>query len=327
MILRMPAVAAHPIRPVYDLHAAFPDLAKLRTAARAGDWGAVRALLSAFDGGNLAVAARQVADMKGADAMLEAAVAAAGDGPEGVLARSVLAYHHIRTGWNIRSGYYAEHVSRSQFEQFHDYLRRAEALLIEAVAIDPAHTLGWHLRLMTARGLELGQSEARRRYDRLAAHDKQHYPAQSQLLQRLCPKWGGSWEAVHAFADECRKSAAPGGLGALITVEAHLEHWVALTGNEQHTYWWRQGVRESLVEAAEASVLHPEFTRDLSWIAGHTLFAAAFSVSQQPLLAAPHFKALGKYSDEYPWNMISGQPDALWLRHRDAALDAASRKA
>ncbi|MFI9163131.1 hypothetical protein [Kitasatospora aureofaciens] len=265
--------------------------------------------------------------MRGADTWLHGALVTAGEGPEGVLARSLLAYHHIRTGWKIRSGYRAQHVSRDQFEEFHDYLRRAERLLIEAVGIDPSHTLGWHLRLMTARGLELGQSEAKRRYDRLAAHHPGHYPAQSQLLQQLCPKWGGSWEAVHGFADECRRTAAPGGLGAVITVEAHLEHWADLSDAEQHTYWWREGVLESLVEAAEGSVLHPGFERNLSWIRAHTQFAAAFSFSGQPLLAAPHFEALGDLTTEYPWDMISGQPDALWRRHADAAWAAAARKA
>ncbi|MFC6599516.1 hypothetical protein [Kitasatospora paranensis] len=324
----MPPAASLPAGPVYDLVVAFPDLAHLRAAARRRDWDTVSTTLTGLDDGDdLVIAARTVAGTTGVTVMLDEALAAAGDGPDGVLPRSLLAYHHILTGWDIRSGYTAEHVSRSQFDRFHDHLRQAERLLIEAVALDPSHALGWHLRLMTARGLGLGQSEARRRYDRLATHRPHHFSAKSQLLQQLCPKWGGSWEAAHAFADECRRGAEPGGLGALITVEAHVEHWATLGGAEQHTYWWREGVRESLSEAAESSVLHPDFERNLCWLTAHTDLAAAFSFSGQPELAAPHFEALGRFAAEYPWNSISGQPDALWRRHRDAALATAARKA
>jgi hypothetical protein len=326
MILRMSPVPAPP-GPVHDLQAAFPFLQQLGGAARAGDWGSVSSMLAALDDGDdLATAARTVADTEGAESMLEAAVAAAGDGAAGVLPRSLLAHHHIRTARRIRTGRSAAPAPASRSQASRERLRRAELLLIDAVAVDPAHTLGWHLRLSTARGLGLGQSEARRRYDRLAAHRPRHYPAQRQLLQQLCPKWGGSWEAAHAFAEECRTGAEPGGLGALIGVEAHVEHWMSLEGTEKHSYWWAEGVQESLTAAAEASVLHPRYHRELSWIAAHTVLAAAFSFAGRPELAAPHFTQLGGFTTAYPWNAVAPQADALWTYHRDAAL-AAGRKA
>ncbi|GAA1897419.1 hypothetical protein [Asanoa iriomotensis] len=68
----------------------------------------------------------------------------------------------------------------------------------------------WTARLTTARGLEMGQAEARRRYDRLAALDPHHLPGQRQLLQQLCAKWGWSLEDMHAFATEATSRLSDG---------------------------------------------------------------------------------------------------------------------
>jgi hypothetical protein len=85
------------------------------------------------------------------------------------LPQVLLAARHISMGGQARTGLRARHASRNQFAVFHDHLRRAEQLLIEVVAREPANAMAWALRVTTAMGLELGQSEARRRYDRLAA--------------------------------------------------------------------------------------------------------------------------------------------------------------
>ncbi|MFB7667095.1 hypothetical protein ACFC1R_24655 [Kitasatospora sp. NPDC056138] len=317
--------AQPPGQPVYDLYAAFPHLTTLRTAVRQQDWSAVSDFFAALDDDDdVATAARTVADTAGADAFLRSAVAERQEGVDAGLARSLLAFRLIRAGWAIRSGYRAQNVSRDQFAQFHDHLRRAEQLLIDAVAMEPGHVLGWYLRLMTCRGLELGQSEARRRYDRLAAYQPHHFQAQGQLLQQLCPKWGGSWKAAHAFGRQCRKNSLPGGLDALITVEAHLERWMELPTGRQHTYWWAEGVQEELTGAAEASVLHPDHRPNMSWIAARSILAAAFSVCGQHGPAAVHFAELGEFAAEYPWDAMSGRPDALLVRQREAALHAAA---
>ncbi|WP_371493482.1 hypothetical protein OG871_38995 [Kitasatospora sp. NBC_00374] len=319
----MPSITALLTGPVHAPHAAFPELARLRSAAVAGNWSSVSTVFAGLDGDDAAVASQVVAESPGADTMLEAALAASGEGPDKVLARSLLAHHHIATGWRIRTHARARYVSREQFTRFHGHLRQAELLLADAVSVDPGHTLGWYLQLMTARGLQLGQGEARRRYDSLAAVDPRHYRAQSQFLQQLCPKWGGNWEAAHAFARKCGRTAAPGGLGHLITVEAHLEHWMWAAEKADLTYWGRPGVRETLAKAAAASVWHPDFRPGFSWIKAHTALAAAFALSGRHAAAAPHFAALGGFSDTYPWSSVSGLYWLLWRRHRIAALIAA----
>lgn len=314
MITGMP-VALPPAAPIVDPVAVFPELIRLKWSVQQGDWLAVSAFFADLtDPDDIAMAARTVADTPGAESFLRPVTV---DQPTEVLPRSLLACHYIRIGWENRSGYRATRVSRAQVENSHTYLRSAEQLLIDAVALDPSHQLGWYLRLMTARGLAVGRPEARRRYDRLAAYGAPHFGAQSQFLQQLCPKWGGSWEAVHDFAMKCREGAQAGGLGAVITADAHLEHWAALSGTEQKRYWRTPGV---LVEAAAVSVLHPDFRLTMAWVEAHSTFAAAFSMAGEHRLAAPHFRALGSYGSTEPWQRVLASPLRELGRHRDKAL-------
>ncbi|NEE53474.1 hypothetical protein G3M55_53870, partial [Streptomyces sp. SID8455] len=141
-------------------------LMDLRTAVRGNDWDTVEAYFDFLDDEEeRAVAAHLVSDdLSSSERFLERAVADHGS----PLARTLLAARYINVGWDIRSSYRAEHVSREQFQEFHAWLRRAERLLIGVCADEPAYALAWMYRLTTARGLELGASEVRRRYDRLA---------------------------------------------------------------------------------------------------------------------------------------------------------------
>lgn len=148
------------VAPVLDPAAAHPELAVLRAALARHDWWGCRAVL----------------DAAAPDARSWLLRWATDDGTTGDFAHTVweadatdstaaalLALHLIHTGWEIRSGAWAQHVSRDQFARFHDYLRRAKAALIDATARQPQDPALWAARLTTARGLQLGQAETRRR--------------------------------------------------------------------------------------------------------------------------------------------------------------------
>ncbi|MDR3079778.1 MAG: hypothetical protein LBV60_02410, partial [Streptomyces sp.] len=287
---------------VTDPFDALPELAPLRTAARAGDWAATQAFFTGLDSVHkVSFAVSALSDIAGTEKYLEKAAAALPGDP---LPRTLLAERYIRIGWDIRSGAFAEHVSRDQFEQFHSWLRKAEQLLIEVCAEQPAFAPAWTARVLLARGLQLGLSEARRRYDRLSAHHPHHFPAQAQLLQLLCPKWGGSWEAAHGFARECATSAPNGSHAGILIAEAHIEHWLELEGSEATAYMRGLPVRDDLRNAAQVSVLHPAYRGDWHWIAGHSAFALAFSLGGHLKDAARHFTALGTTASKSSWQYL-----------------------
>jgi len=300
----------------FDQAAAFPELVELRESVRAADWTAIELFFAGLSDTDMTVyAVKVVADVVGAEEFLELL-------PPSPLARRLLAARHISKAWEIRSGKRAQFVSRDQFEGMHELLRRAEPILIELTAEDPADAVAWAFRLNSARGLELGQSEARRRYDRLARVAPHCFAAQSRLLQQLCPKWSGSWEAAHAFTKQCMDAAPPGSLSPAVVGEAHLEHYLDLEGAERGRYLAKVTVQQEIRAAADKSVLHPDFIGGYHWPQAHGVFALLFAEMGDHRRAAAHFEALGDVASDYPWNMF-GDPAAGFDRLRDLSLGGA----
>ncbi|HEY9437426.1 MAG TPA: hypothetical protein VIS29_02005 [Streptomyces sp.] len=306
---------APPIRAEFDPCVNFPYLAGLRTAVENNDWAATQAYFDSLEhDDDRAFAAGVVNRVSGCEGFLERVVAAQ---PGSALARTLLAGRYISIGWEIRSAARAQHVSRDQFRQFHDWLRRAERLLIDVCAEHPVYPLAWTARLNTARGLQLGQSEARRRYDRLAEHHPHHIHGQVLLLQQLCPKWSGSWEAAYEFARACLASAPPGSHAGRLIAEVHIEHWLE-DGHKDHLR--SPEVRDEILAAAAVSVQHPDYRPGFRWIGDYSDIAGALSMGGHYREAAPFFRALGDKASESPWDYF-GDAQAEFHKHRRTALE------
>jgi hypothetical protein len=304
--------------PDFEVASAFPEADWLRQAAAARDWAAIRQYIDGLpQGTDRSFAVRVLSEVPGIEGWLRDVVATA---PDDVLVLTVLGAREVRIGWEIRTTARAEHVSREQFAGLHAHLRQAEQLLIRATALDPSYDAAWAERLTTAMGLQLGQNESRRRYDRLAAHHPNQFSAQGRLLQQLCPKWGGSWKAAHGFARECLLGAPEGAMNGGLVAEAHLEHWLALRGKEREEYLRQDSVRAELVEAAERSALHPNFHRGYGWVTVQGCFAAMFSLMGDTARAAACFRVLGNLASEYPWANLGRDAAAAYVKHRDNAL-------
>ena len=307
-------------RPVFDVGVAFPELARLRDATAGGDWQAVSNFFGHLaDEDDRSFAAGVVSGVPGAEIFLSEV---ASREVSFTLPRVLLAKRYISMASEARTARRAKYVSRQQFAVFHDHLRSAEQLLIEVTAREPANGMAWALRLPTAMGLELGQSEARRRYDRLAMHNPHHFIAQGSLLQQLCPKWGGSWDAMHGFARACLLAAPPGRLSGVLIAEGHLEHWLDLGGatrTDSVKYLRQPHIHREIIEAAEASVLNPAFRPCYAHVSAHGVFAMAFSQIGDYPRAAVHFRALGNVASDYPWSYF-GDKVAAFERHRAIAL-------
>jgi hypothetical protein len=305
--------------PTFDPYDNTPELIPLRSAAQAGHWPAVRDFIAGLDSvEKVCSASSLLADIAGVENFLERAAA---ELPGDPLPRTLLAHRYVYIGWDIRSSARAQYVSRDQFDQFHSWLRRAEQILIEVCAEQPTYAPAWVVRLITARGLQLGQAEARRRYDRLSAHHPHLYHAQTQLLQQVCPKWSGSWEAAHGFARECATAAPDGSVNGALVALAHIEHWLDLESTERVAYLRGVPVRDDLRFAAQVSVLHPSHRPGWTSIGAHSAFAFAFSLGGHFADAAPHFAFLGDRASQSPWDYLS-DPKASFLKFRKSAMEA-----
>ncbi len=304
---------------VFDAWAALPGAAQVRDAVARRDWQAARTVLSAAPPYECSALVSLAGEQPTAEDVARQGLVA---DPDDSLAAAVLGARLISTGWQIRTAARAQHVSRNQFAQFHAWLRQAEQTLIEAVARNPETCAVWCQRLVSARGLELGLSEVRRRYDRLAAIDPQHLHGQRSMLQSLCPKWSGSWPDAHAFARECMLAAPPGSPHAVLVAEAHLEQWLDFGEPWAGAAYLRgEPVRAQLHEAAHRSVFHPQFQPGYRATWAVNVFAMLFSLMGDDTTAAPLFAMIGNVPTEGPWDYLDA-PAAQFRARRDRALAA-----
>ncbi|MFD1368570.1 MBL fold metallo-hydrolase [Actinoplanes sichuanensis] len=292
---------------VLDGAAAYPEIAGLRAALHRRDWPGGRALLDQLEPMARSAALQACAGEPGLEEFLRGVLAA---DVTDAAAAALLGHHLIHNGWEIRSGRYAEHVSSGQFRMFHDWLRKAELVLIDAAARHPRDPAIWTARLLTARGLQLGLAESRRRLDRALAAQPHHLPAQLQFLQTACPKWDGTWELLHEFARDAMLAAPPGSPHAVLVVHAHVEHIFGDDDTDVFRYLAGDAVRTEIYEAAHRSIWHPEFRTGPGWVQALNAFALIFTMLDDRRSAATAFTRLGNLAAEYPWNQIGNDVNA-----------------
>lgn len=288
----------------------FPELHDLRQRAAGGDLpGAletVRGYRARGSEPHLA-AVTVLAEADGLDDALERHVQAA---PHDAQARTLQAHRAVHAGWTIRSHAAAEHVSTEQLAAFQDHLRRAEQQLMRLCAEDPANDYAWYLRLAGARGLQLDLSEARRRYERLRALDPHHVVGQDQMLQTLCPTWGGTWDAVFGLVREVTAGAADGSVEWALVPRAHLERWLEESGGTDRAYLARPEVVAEIEAAADRFLAAP-CPAAFAWVEAHTDFAVALGLASRRGRSAAHFRALGSALGAQTWSYASAHHEDL----------------
>lgn len=204
-------------------------------------------------------------------------------------------------------------------------MRRAEARLIEVCAVVPTWTLPWYFRLFTARGLWLGQGEARRRYDRIAAEIPHHFPAQEVLLQQMSPDWSGTWEAMFEFTRRVAAWAPPGSPSKALIAKAHLERCITVGEKRAVAYLKQAQVQREVAEAAQGSVLHPAYRSGPERVDLHTTFGVLHAIAGADDSALPHFLALGSVVSAQTWSQLSGALLTKSAKARDRALKVGPR--
>ncbi|RNL73975.1 hypothetical protein EBF04_02140 [Streptomyces sp. I6] len=295
-----------------------PDAGRVREAAAAADWAAVRDLLEGRpESRDRTVLLWVVGDTAGVERWIGDVLKTE---PESALALTVAGIRYVRWGWEARTSARAKDVSREQFEVFHSRLRQAEEWLYEAAELEPGWTSPWHVLQVTGRGLQVGQVTARRRFEAAVRRHPYHLGAHTQQLQQVCEKWGGSHEEMHAFARESVFNA-PGGtpLGRLVP-DAHIEEWLSLDSGPDAAYMRRPEVVESLRRAADHSYRHPDFVHEGSSLGLLNSFAMAFSLAGDRAGARECFQATQGRVTESPWRYLNGSdPVAAYRKHRSAA--------
>jgi hypothetical protein len=285
--------------PLFDTFASVPEYAPLRDAIAGGSWPALEAELAAMSADEASFAIALLAEHDDAEEFLKAS---SESHSSSAFASTALAAREVVRGWRVRSFARAEQVGPEQFQGFREWLVRAELRLIEVCARHPQFAPAWSVRLLTARGLQLGTAEARRRYALLAAIHPHHYTGQAQFLQFVLGKWFGSDDEAGAFAAAETAAAPPGANNGALVAIRHVERWLELGGGTAGlNYMKSEGVVRELREAAARSVLEPAHRFGPISVQAHSAFAMAFWVGGHLADAAEHVRVLGERASDFPW--------------------------
>jgi hypothetical protein len=295
----------------YDRLGSVPEFAALADAVGRGDWPGAEEALSALPADQESYALELLADEDGVESFLEDAAAAH---PASAPARTALAARWIVLGWSARGHADASETSAEQFDAFREWLVRAERLLTAVCADDPTYAPAWAARILTARGLEVGQSEAIRRYRQLNAVFPHHFPGQRDTLIYLSPRWHGDNRTAHAFALRALEEAPDGSDSGSLVAFYHLERWMeAGRGEPGAAILAQPAVLAEIGDAAARSVLHPSHVPSPLGIQAQSAFALALWLAGERADAAVHLRALGGRASAFPWDHAIAGPHALHI--------------
>jgi hypothetical protein len=289
-----PAVSINPY--LHDVGAA-----RLQVALLKRDWSTARDILvSAPSSDMLSFYMRITADTPGVQDWIEGPVR---DEPDSVWPLLVRGAHAVYWAWEARGGGAADTVSREAWNVWFDRLRQAENSLDAALEIDPNCAEAWHYLIILGRARQLPAEERWRRFEGLLAADPHHLFGHEQMLTALMAKWSGSDEEMFEFA-RSRAAANPGTLIPVLVARAHFEY-ADRHYEVRNDHFGKDEVGEEVMEAARASIWHPDYKSTL-------LAATAWNTFAMALTLADYFESANIILDtiaddwicEYPWGSV-----------------------
>ncbi|WP_225847460.1 hypothetical protein [Streptomyces sp. HPF1205] len=285
----------------------------LTDAVRANDWAAFKAALAPFDLGRDHHVLSELADLGGVQNWI--VDAAKDDEEHRATALLVSGARYIEWGWEARTGAYAKNVTREQWRLFHERLDIAEEQLLEAAELRPRWVTPWRRLLTSGRGMSLGPVVNETRRDAALRRDPLDLATHVEWVSYLQPRWSGKPGQALAFARDAFARAPQGhGLGCVIAA-AHIEEWVE---SDRGDSLKNPRVQAELREAAEHSILHPDYVRAPGWQRDFNLFAMALSLAGERRTARRVFQALDGAFTRGPWRYFA-QPEEQFLRFQARA--------
>lgn len=288
-----------------------PQAAQLRELLAAGDFPAAEAMLLACS------------DIEALDHLIDAGSAWPGrpawvdawvaQAPGSAFARLLRGAQGLRWAWEVRGSGLAASVSAAAWQPFYERLEAANEDFEEAQRRAPDSPLpsAWSIRGLSAMRYEKEQIEAT--FDHAVERAPTLLRAHLAMLTALCAKWGGSEEAMFAFARaHAHKSAA---LQTLVAA-AHIERFIAIDDIDERSAYGRRGeVRSELQGAFEA------FQRGVGGvpaIIGGNYFAFALCMTRDAPRAAKAFAWTRSQITRVPWLYLD-DPQAAYERFRRQA--------
>ena len=120
-----------------------------------------------------------------------------------------------QVGWLHRGGGYANTVTEEGRSKFMEYTALSKETMLYAQGLHADHWYWNYISLRNVTEDQAGIEGVLNRYDRAARHMPQSPAIYSAAVRPLLPRWGGDYQVLEAFADQCaRETAHKAGEGA-----------------------------------------------------------------------------------------------------------------
>ncbi|MFD3590076.1 hypothetical protein [Streptomyces sp. NPDC058683] len=279
-------------------------------AAGTGDWAAVRAALAPFDLGRDDQVLGELADLDGVQDWIGRA--AEEDKEHRATALLISGARHVSWGWEARTRARAVDVTPEQWRVFRERLHTAEEQLLEAAELRPEWVTPWRRLLTSGRGISLGRTVNEARLDAALRRDPLDLETHVEWVSYLQPRWNGEPGEALAFARAAFAGAPEGHrLGCVLAV-AHIEDW---SESDRDNCLVTPEIQDELLEAAERSILHPDYERRPGWQQDFNVFAMALSLASERIALPYVFRELGGALTEWPWRYTE-EPEKMYARAR-----------
>lgn len=252
------------------------DAELLRRALRRRDWPAARGVLETDDPELRSYYLSVAASTVGVERWIT---------PDSGLSLLLRGAGLLTSAWPLRRDGVDGALSEAGTELWFRLVRRAEEDIMEALRLDPGLTDAWIWSIALSRALGLPAEEHRRRFERLIEIEPDNWYGHMQMLLALSPKWGGSAEAMFAFARD-RAAACPATHIPALVVPAYREHnlheaYLAEPDDPDQslslTFWEPEVVMDEVWDAAQASFWHDDYQTSLLTPIVWNYFAYAFA--------------------------------------------------
>ncbi|GAA4951506.1 hypothetical protein AB0420_10020 [Streptomyces caelestis] len=282
-------------------------------AADAGEWEAVKAALAPFDLGRDHQVLGELAVLDGVQDWIGRAVEE--DKEHRATALLISGARHIGWGWEARTAARAAHVTQEQWRVFHERLHIAEEQLLEAAELRPEWVTPWRQLLTSGRGMSLGAAVNETRFDAGLRRDPLDLEIHTEWLAQLQPRWGGEPGQALAFARDALARAPQGHRLGCVIAMAHIEEWVE---SDRGSCLETPEIQAELRDAADHSILHPDYAWRPGWQQDFNMFAMALSLAGERHTVRRVFRTLDGACTKWPWTFFADPEKEFARRHRRA---------
>lgn len=240
-------------------------------------------------------------------------VAAAPDEPLAWLVRGSMG---VFGAWEVRGGHRSDQVEVDAWPRFFEMLRQADLDLAEAARLDPSSPLPWSLSIAAGMGLQIPLDEVTFRLDEVLRVDPHNLAAHLSYVQVSAGKWSGSDETMWSFAEAVHTHVPEGSPLRAVVADAAVERLHISRGEPS------LAAEAMLLDAARASVLHPDFAAwpcPIDQAVALASFAAAFHVLDQPSELARVVHLADRWPTRVGLRYVGSPddaPDDQWARLR-----------